>query len=633
MRDLKYSSQENGLMNSKKSQSRWYGLMRGWGWKKNLLAAGGGALVFAFADQISNVMSNVRGLSEFSLSIAALPLVGFLWGIWGCIGCLLAYVSSLFIYTFGLAISDPVLVIQIYGISLMIVFIYSALPALLWYMFPLKGETQARPPRMDTSGHVIKYYLVMAGSVLVLTIVLSLRSFLSSGPEELFLDMGILFLGYLDMSLIIGMPVMIILALVRNRSLTINERMVLAFLIVAVTASVLVGYIFFQNTVQLKPEIFENYEKAMDELMKTGNIQSEDIDQYVDYWNRSYLAIGLMLNGLLVIEMIFMKSIEKKVTLPILRVKDVLGEYTQGEEGSLAPETVKTQCGQYLDGYGEVSALTKACVDMVGDIDIYTRNLQAVTAEKERIGAELNVAAKIQQDMLPGIFPPFPDRKEMDLFASMKPAKEVGGDFYDFYFIDHDHLALTVADVSGKGVPAALFMVISKTLLKNQAQTGASPQEILENVNRQLCQNNESLMFCTAWLGILNLKEGTLAAANAGHEYPVIGRKGGRFELYKDRHGMPLGAMETTKYHGYELQLAPGDILFEYSDGVTEATGPSEELFGEERMLEALNVAPDKSPDRLIGAVGDAIGRFVNGEPQFDDITMLCIEYKGPGEF
>ena len=211
----------------------------------------------------------------------------------------------------------------------------------------------------------------------------------------------------------------------------------------------------------------------------------------------------------------------------------------------------------------------------------------------------------------------------------MTPAKEVGGDFYDFYLVDQDHLALTIADVSGKGVPASLFMVISKTLLKNHAQTGASPKEILTYVNHQLCQNNESFMFCTVWLGILDMRNGRLTAASAGHEYPALKRSGGLYELLMFKHDPPIGLRDGLRFHEYELTLSPGDFLFEYTDGVTEATSMLEELFGEERLIEALNTDPDAAPQAQVERVYEAISAFVKEAPQFDDITMLCIQYKG----
>ena len=254
------------------------------------------------------------------------------------------------------------------------------------------------------------------------------------------------------------------------------------------------------------------------------------------------------------------------------------------------------------------------------------RQQEADSREKERIGAELNVATQIQHSMLPSIFPAFPERPEFDIYASMTPAKEVGGDFYDFFLVDDDYLALVIADVSGKGVPAALFMVTAKTLLKNAAQGGLTPAQVLKQVNGQLLENNEAEMFVTVWLGIYEIPTGKLIAANAGHEYPALRRGDGHFELYKDRHGFVLAGLESARYQEYELELAVGDTLFLYTDGVTEATDAHNTLYGTDRMLTALNARPEGNPRSLLAEVKGDIDRFVGEAPQFDDITMLCLK-------
>jgi sigma-B regulation protein RsbU (phosphoserine phosphatase) len=211
----------------------------------------------------------------------------------------------------------------------------------------------------------------------------------------------------------------------------------------------------------------------------------------------------------------------------------------------------------------------------------------------------------------------------------MDPAKAVGGDFYDFFFTDKDHLCLVMADVSGKGIPAAMFMMNSKVMLQNIAGTCKSPAEILKKGNDTLCSNEDSEMFVTVWLGILDLKTGRIVAANAGHEYPSVRHSGGGYELYTDKHGLVLGGMEGVSYKEYEFELAPGDSLFLYTDGVPEATNSSEEMFGTDRMLEALNTDPDAAPDQILANVRKAVDEFVMDYEQFDDLTMMCIRYNG----
>lgn len=277
----------------------------------------------------------------------------------------------------------------------------------------------------------------------------------------------------------------------------------------------------------------------------------------------------------------------------------------------------------------EIEELAHSFEHMNREVKEYIHRLAYVTAEKERIGAELNVATKIQANMLPSIFPPFPERSDMDLYAIMRPAKEVGGDFYDFFLIDDMHLGMVMADVSGKGIPAALFMVVAKTLIKNRALMGGTPAEILSFVNNQLCENNEAEMFVTVWLGILDLSSGVMKAANAGHEYPVVKRDGGKFELYKEKHGFVLAGMPDARYTDYEVEFRRGDMLYVYTDGVIEAMDSENHLFGREAMLQALNRRQDATCGQVLQQVMESIEEFVGDAPQFDDITMLCLTYYG----
>ena len=278
----------------------------------------------------------------------------------------------------------------------------------------------------------------------------------------------------------------------------------------------------------------------------------------------------------------------------------------------------------------EVEDLAHVMANMEQDIQDHEVRLTKVTADRERMITELSLATRIQSNMLPSEFPAFPERDEFDIFASMNAAREVGGDFYDFYFVDEDHLCLTIADVSGKGIPAALFMMASKIILADNAMQGYSPAKIMQNTNDALCTNNRDQMFVTVWLGILEVSTGKLTVANAGHEYPVIRCPGGDFALYRDLHSPALGFMEGIGFREYTLQLEPGSCLFLYTDGVPEATNGDDELFGLTRMLETLNREPTATPERLLLNVRADVNTFVGGEEQFDDLTMLCLEYYGP---
>ena len=338
-------------------------------------------------------------------------------------------------------------------------------------------------------------------------------------------------------------------------------------------------------------------------------------DEFKALTVKAILAFAAVAVLAVVIEYFVSRTISK----PIVKLTDTVKNTGEGDFEKKSDIDTRDEIGDLARGFNK----------MQDDLKRYTENLKAVTAEKERIGAELNVATKIQADMLPRIFPPFPQKKEIDLFASMTPAKEVGGDFYDFFLIDEDHLALVIADVSGKGVPAALFMVITKTLIKNRAMQGGTPAQILADVNNQLCEGNDADMFVTCWLGICDLSTGKITAASAGHEFPALCGPDREFALLKDKHGFVLAGMEGARYRDYEMQLEQGGSLFVYTDGVPEATDVNGEMFGTERMLEALNRRPDKKPEVFIREVGSAVTAFTGEAPQFDDVTMVGMTWRG----
>ena len=260
----------------------------------------------------------------------------------------------------------------------------------------------------------------------------------------------------------------------------------------------------------------------------------------------------------------------------------------------------------------------------------YQQEKQALALKEERINAELSLAARIQANALPKVFPPFPERKEFDIYASMTPAKEVGGDLYDFFLMDEDHLCLVIGDVTGKGVPASLFMMVARTLIHHVAMREKSPAVILHTVNQEICTRNPDEMFVTVWLGVLEISTGKLTAANAGHEYPAYKKADGHFELYKDKHGLVVGSMDIARYRDYEIQMEKGDQIFVYTDGVPEATNSQEAFYTTDRMIEALRWAEGGSPQDILAAVHASVQDFAGGAPQFDDLTMLCLEYKGP---
>ena len=351
-------------------------------------------------------------------------------------------------------------------------------------------------------------------------------------------------------------------------------------------------------------------------------IQEEAAGSYRDKNNRSKATIIIMIAALFLLMSAIALFLGGRIVNPLKTMTRRISDLSEDNLNFEMEDTYRTG--------DEIEILAESFSELASQTTEYIDEVRTATAEKERIRSELNMAAAIQSSMLPHDFPPFPDRKEFDLYASMDPAKEVGGDFYDFFLIDDDHLCMIMADVSGKGIPAALFMMVSKVILQSCAMLGRSAEEILSKTNEGICSNNQAEMFVTVWLGILEISTGKLTAANAGHEYPVLKRAGGDYEIFKDRHGFVIGGMAEAKFRQYELQLGPGDKLFLYTDGAPEATDADQQLFGMDRMLDALNSVKDADPAATLEGVRKAIDGFVKDAEQFDDLTMLCMEYKGP---
>lgn len=314
------------------------------------------------------------------------------------------------------------------------------------------------------------------------------------------------------------------------------------------------------------------------------------------------------------------RFLRKWVFNPIEKVSD--------EASRFARENTKGEELGDVSKFEEIDTLSRSIDKMETDMVNYIENLTAYTAERERIGTELSFAKNIQHSSLPTTFPAFPDRTDFDIYAAMKPAREVGGDFYNFRLIDDDHLAMWIGDVSDKGVPAALFMMAINIVINNRASMGGTPAEIMGFVNNNICEHNDENLFVTIWLGILELSTGHLTFVNAGHEEPAVYHKGGSFELYKTKHNVAVGVFPDIAYTNYDVQLGSGDKLFIYTDGVPEATDMFDKLYTTGRMLEALNKHREGSPQEILEGVYGSVKEFVGGRAQFDDLTMLGFELK-----
>ena len=369
------------------------------------------------------------------------------------------------------------------------------------------------------------------------------------------------------------------------------------------------------GTVSSAIPIRDEYNNIVAMLTATKSIDEVLILQSLYFKRISIVALLVTIIFIL----IYGAALWHMVIRPILMIKNETIYFSEHNELSGMLKKIKN--------HDEIGSLSESVEEMSGKINRYITELTTVTAEKERISTELNVATKIQSDMLPKAYPPFPERTDFDLFATMDPAKEVGGDLFDYLLLDDDHLMIVVGDVSGKGVPAALFMVIAKTLLSSHAAQGLSPAEIFEITNNQLCNGNETGLFVTCWLGILTFSTGELRFVNAGHPYPVL-YHAGEFSFVRTKPNFVLGGMEGLPYKEHSITLEKGDRIFVYTDGVTEATDSKEELFGEERLLEAMRETENLDSPQTLKSVRASIDKFVGEAEQFDDITMLDFIWK-----
>ncbi|MDD6057168.1 MAG: PP2C family protein-serine/threonine phosphatase [Clostridiales bacterium] len=564
-------------------------------WEKKFLRFVVSGLLFFVVTMPFRYYFGMMEVTEIRPAAALPPFFGMVYGFWGALGCAVANLVADMLsgYSIGMSLAS-------FPIQLLI----GILPYLLWYGIPAWGEKKPSFPKMDTTAHVVKYMLIILLDSLLTTFLLGvvMKVF---GITEIFSQTTLMmFWNNLGFSYMLGLPLFTLIAFWQGRRFSLNERMILIFLILAVLAASLTGIASWREASVVSGEL-------------------------VYLWNRIYTNVIVTLNVFMLVEILFLVYMEKKITVPIERLAHIANGYVQIEKKELNSQKFTEACQPYLGDRTEVGDLAKSYVRMITDLDIYMEHLTKITAEKERIGAELNVATHIQSSMLPGIFPAFPERKEFEIYATMNPAKEIGGDFYDFFMVDDRHLAVVMADVSGKGVPAALFMVIGKTLIKDHTQPERSLGEVFASVNNLLCDSNKEGLFITAFEGVLDLVTGDFSYVNAGHEVPYMCKGGQGFEPYKVKPGFVLAGMEDMSYTEGNVRLEPGDKIFLYTDGVPEATNAAEKLYGKERLYHILNCNKEVPPQALLAKVKDDVDRFVGEAAQFDDITMLCLEYRG----
>lgn len=330
--------------------------------------------------------------------------------------------------------------------------------------------------------------------------------------------------------------------------------------------------------------------------------------QYGEMWWLSYIYLGLIFIFAIISLFLSKEKIRNKIVVVVFLGIPIFGVFAAWGE----------------DGLSVIYPGMMISLVLVYSLLSYDNEKHLYAKSKE-----LSLATNIQKDALPNKFPAFPDHKEFDIYALMHPAKEVGGDFYDFFLIDDNHLGIVIADVSDKGVPSALFMMQSKIIIQNYALMGLSPKEVLYNANKQLCSSHQQKLFVTVWFAILDLKSGLLTAANGGHEFPIIKKPNGDFEIFKDEHDLVVGFVNGVPYNEYTIQLEKGSKIFVYTDGIPECVGNDDEQYHLDRALVTLNKYKDQTPEDICKNMLDELKQFMGDKDQFDDITMLCVEYKG----
>ncbi|MBO5032731.1 MAG: SpoIIE family protein phosphatase [Lachnospiraceae bacterium] len=565
----------------------------------------------------------MAGLTEVRPAGAFPPVFGMLFGVPGALGCAVGNLGADILSGYAAPVC-------IYGFAAQ--FLYGWLPYVLWHGF---GKAKRKEGPYFRSVADVKRYLwiIFADTLLMAAVLGSMLQLLGMG-KALSQSTLLLFFNNLVFSVLLGIPMILLCRLAgglgRRNVLTLNVRFVLIFLLLSVVSAALAGV--------------QSYAALADTVRDPLKL-----------WNSIYICVFADFFVMCGLSVCFLQNMEKKIIVPIeelckiasayARRGDVLsesGETKLAHEKNLEQWTMR--CGELGRLSGETGQLASAFGIMLEEVEQYIQNITSIMAEKERIRTEILVASRLQADMLPTTDGIFNNRTDFLLAASMTPAKGVGGDFYDFFLLGEDKLALVMADVSGKGVPAALFMVVSRTLMKSRLMSAAKEWEgapetenrlahAVMEINDSLCANNKNGMFVTAWIGVLTLSTGELVFVNAGHCRPLIRRKDGACLYDTFRGGLVLAGMEEAPYQQSSLRLHPGDTLLLYTDGVTEATSIEKKLYGEERLKDVAGSSGDSpaSPSELIQAVWKDVEIFQKGTEQFDDITLLAVTYLGNG--
>ncbi|MCL2014204.1 MAG: SpoIIE family protein phosphatase [Oscillospiraceae bacterium] len=571
--------------------------------KKNILNTVFCAVLFFAATMPFREFFRVMEVTEMRPAAGLTPVLGLMTGVPGALGCALGNFIADLMSGYSLRICAAGFPAQLF---------YGIFPYAVWRFIKMRSKDSSPFFRLNNVKNLMRYIVIILTNSMLMAVWLGII-FSAFGMSPFFSSatLMVLFNNWV-FGMILGIPVVVLITRIKSgkkqKTITLNERFVLIFILLGVVPAGMTGVFAYIDL-------------------------SGVIDDPLNMWNHIYIYVAASITVIFLITVIVLSYIEKYITIPIESLADVAKSYVSSGKSKKDGEFIAAQCENLIKIRNETGTLADAFRKMVLNLDDYIDNMTEVTAERERISAELDVAAKIQASMLPSVFPPFPDRNEFELYADMQPAREVGGDFYDFFLVDESTIAVVMADVSGKGVPAALFMVIAKTLIKNNAQDGKSPKEVFEAVNNILCENNDAGMFVTAFMGYLDIPSGKFSYVNAGHNPPLIrnsqSEHGRRFEWLKLNPGFVLAGMEDMCYTQYEIALKPGDELFLYTDGVTEAVNNENKLFTDPLLLETANSYIDLPLKEFTVSIKREIDKFAGNAEQADDITMLVLRYKG----
>lgn len=634
-----------------------------------------GVLFLVVAAPFRMLFNLIPGVTEVRPANVLPVVFGILWGPAGAWGTAIANACSDI-----LASHSPM---KVWLPGFVLNFFYSYLPYRLWYGSQNR-DGSVKAPRLESVGQVVKYIYICFLDSMVITAGLGFL-FEALGFQEFKDCVVLLFFNNFDFAIVLGVPMILLMTSRRNvklwtpaegqiagpeRKLTVYD-----WLLYGVTAAgacyfaagkqgmgrlnpwadwVCLALIFAVLLACLKKPVFNvrgQDEEALGGMSIRGKViigflilsvtfvviiggavwmfSGGENRNFRELWQNIYVVIGVAINFLFAVSVVFLKYVEKNISGPLEVLSKAAGQFAGFDHKDVEKNRRFIETFHAADTGDEIEKLSHSFKGMMTDITDYVENLQAVTREKERISAELNVATQIQADMLPRIFPAFPEREEFDIYASMTPAREVGGDFYDFFLVDQNHLAVVIADVSGKGVPAALFMVIAKTLIKNHAQFGSDPADIFTITNNQLCEGNEAGLFVTAWLGVLNLITGEFIYVNAGHNPPLLKRRDGDFEYLKSPAGFVLAGVEDMMYTQSAAVLGKGDKLILYTDGVTEAENRNRQQYGDEKLKGVVNDMKEKDAKELVTGICGSVAEFSDGAQQFDDITVVGLVFEG----